>query len=315
MRRKNAVPGIDRAIAPQSGVSRDGQPLSYNRAPRRELAPWIGRLYVSDVAAAPDYRLDCGLFNDCSMLRIQLSGQWRAETIAGPVELGRAALYFGPQSRRMPVSVTGSFCSVGVALRPGACHALRGPKAAEYLDRISGTEVLGMDQEAVLSRFEPGMEPEAMLQVMESLLLDMVQRCGASEPDPLTARFENAAFLDPTISIGQFARECGVDQRRLERVVRRDFGMAPKQVLRRARALDMASHLRGVADQDEAEELALRYYDQSHLIREFVELFGMSPSQFVALPQPLLTLALESRQSRRLEVIERIAPGELRPWQ
>lgn len=315
MRKKNPLPGIDREIASQGGVSRDGQPLSYNRAPRRELAPWIGRLYVSDVAAPPEHRLDCGLFNDCSMLRIQLSGHWRAETIAGPMELGRAALYFGPQSRRMAVSVTGPFCSVGVALRPGACHALRGPKAENHLDRISGTEVLGMDQDVVLSLLGPGREPEEMLRVMEGLLLDMVNRCGAAEPDPLTVRFENAAFLDPSISIGQFAHECGVDQRRLERLVRRDFGMAPKQVLRRARALDMASHLRGVADKDEAEELALRYYDQSHLIREFIELFGMSPSQFVALPQPLLTLALESRQARRLEAIERLAPGDLRPWQ
>ena len=62
-------------------------------------------------------------------------------------------------------------------------------------------------------------------------------------------------------------------------------------------------------------ELVLRFYDQSHLIREFVALFGMSPSQFVATPQPILTLALESRQARRLELIERITPGEARPWQ
>ncbi len=97
--------------------------------------------------------------------------------------------------------------------------------------------------------------------------------------------------------------------------MRRDFGMAPKQVLRRARALDMASHLRGVADVDEAEELILRYYDQSHLIHEFVELFGMSPRQFVATPQPILTLALESRQARRLEAIRRLEPGARRPWE
>ena len=105
------------------------------------------------------------------------------------------------------------------------------------------------------------------------------------------------------------------DRATLERIVGRDFGMPPKQVLRRARALDMASHLRGVADQDEAEELALRYYDQSHLIREFTELFGMSPGQFVATPQPILTLALESRQSRRLEALERLGPGDVRPWE
>jgi hypothetical protein len=41
----------------------------------------------------------------------------------------------------------------------------------------------------------------------------------------------------------------------------------------------------------------------------------MAPSQFIATPQPLLTLALESRQARRLEALERVAPGAKRPWQ
>jgi AraC-like DNA-binding protein len=70
-----------------------------------------------------------------------------------------------------------------------------------------------------------------------------------------------------------------------------------------------------VADSSEADELALRFYDQSHLIREFTALFGMSPRQFVERPQPILTLALESRQARRLEMIDRLAPGAVRPWQ
>lgn len=315
MRKNTTRPGVDKALAPQGGLSRDGQALSINRGPRAELAPWIGRLYVSDVAAPASHRLECGLFNDTAMLRFQLSGQWHAETLTGPMAYSRAALYFGPHSRLMPVSVTGSFCSIGVALRPGACHALKGPRIAEHVDQIIPVESFGIDGAQFLDRFAPGMDPEDVLQGMEQLLITLVDRAGAREPDPLSARFEYAAFSDPTISIGQFAKDCDVDQRRLERLVRRDFGMPPKQVLRRARALDMASHLRGVADAAEAEALALRYYDQSHLIREFVELFGMSPSQFVATPLPLLTLALESRQARRLEVMARIAPGGLRPWQ
>jgi hypothetical protein len=35
----------------------------------------------------------------------------------------------------------------------------------------------------------------------------------------------------------------------------------------------------------------------------------------LARPQPLLTLTLESRQARRLELIERLQPGAARPWQ
>lgn len=297
-------------------MTRNGQPLSYSRAPAADLAPWIGRLYVTVVDMPEGHRLDCGLFVDTSCLRIQLRGAWRAQTPDGALELGRAALFFGPQSRRMPISVTGSFTSVGVALRPGACRVLSGPVVAAQLDRIAPISAIGGLSEARwLNLFDPLAGPEAWCLAMEGELRALVSAVGGREPDPVSARFEIAAYTDPTASVRTIANMIGTDQRRLQRIVNRDFGMPPKQVLRRARALDMASHLRGVADEAEAEALALRYYDQSHLIREFAALFGMSPRQFVKTPQPLMTLGLETRQIRRLETIARIGPGELRPWQ
>ena len=312
---KRIRPGIDRALAPAHGLTRDGQPISYNRAPARDLAPWIARLYVTKVEAPPDYRLRCGIFNDTAYVRIQLAGEWTAETAGGTERFGRAALFFGPQTRRMPISVTGSFISLGMSPRPGVCHGLLDRRLTDHVDRLSSLTGPGIAHERLLAKFDPEASPEEWLQVIEAMVRERLSSHDCNEPDAITTRFEIASFTDPSISIAAFARGCGIEKRTLERIVRRDFGLSPKQVLCRARALDMASHLRGVADSDEADELALRYYDQSHLIHEFTELFGMSPRQFVATPQPILTLALESRQARRLELIERIAPGGLRPWQ
>lgn len=313
---KNSRPGIDRAIEPLNGVTRDGQPLSYNRAPSPDLAPWIARLYATVVVAPPDHRLDCGLFSDTSVLRIQLKGKWEAHTADGLMTIDQpAALYFGPQTRMMPVSVTGSFISLGLALRPGIGHAWKKLKATDFLDRIFTCDAVGLPGTQALAALDLAASPESWLRMLEDMLRQELKSSGFPKPDPITVRFETLAFTNPNASISEFARECGVDQRKLERVIHRDFGMAPKQVLRRARALDMASHLRGVADEREGDELALRYYDQSHLIRELAELFGMSPSQFVTKPLPLLTLGLESRQARRLETIERLEPGAIRPWQ
>ncbi len=312
---KRSTPGVDRVIEPQHGVTRDGQPMSYNRAPSADLAPWIAGLYVTMVDAPPDHRLECGLFNDNSLIRIQLKGHWTAHTADGIKQHSRAALIFGPQSRRMPISVTGSFVSVGIALRAGTGYALKKVKTADYVDRLAPCEEWSLPSETALTILEQGGNPEDWIQSLESLIRSIVDMAGATPPDPVTAQFEAIAYADPSISIAGFARDCGIEQRRLERIVRRDFGMPPKQVLRRARALDMASHLRGVADDEEADELMLRYYDQSHLIREFTELFGMSPRQFVATPQPILTFTLESRQARRLEALKRLAPGGVRPWQ
>ena len=312
---RRARPAIDEALAALHGVTRDGQPLSYNRAPTPDLAPWIARLYVAAVDAPPNHRLDCGLFNDLPCLRIQLSGDWSAKTKDGVLRYSRNAVFVGPQSKRMPVSVVGSFISVGFALRPGACHAFRGVSMSDYVDRLIPSDTFGPTVEALLDPASIDCGPEDWLLTLEASIRRIAEHAGRAQPDPITEQFEALSLNNPGASISDFARENGIEQRRLERLIRRDFGLAPKQVLRRARALDMASHLRGVADHAEADELALRYYDQSHLIREFTELFGMSPRQFVAKPQPIMTLGLESRQARRLEEIARIAPGETRPWQ
>ena len=308
-------PAVDHAIASAGAATRDGQPISYSRAPAADLAPWIGRLYVTIVDAPADYRLACGILNDTAMLRIQLRGSWTAETADGPQQLGRAALFFGPNTRRMPITVTGSFTSAGVALRPGACHALGVPSLDALCDRLAPLETIGLSSSRWMGLFADGASPEDWCLAMEADLRRLIAEQCAAEPDPVTSWVEAAAFTNPETTIAALARQCGSEQRRLERIVRRDFGIPPKQVLRRARALDMASHLRGVADLEEAEDLALRYYDQSHLIREFTALFGMSPRQFVEAPQPLMTLALETRQVRRLETIARIAPGGIKPWQ
>lgn len=314
MQRKNR-PAVDPAIAPQQGVTRDGQPLSYNRAPAADLAPWVARLYVTKVQAPADYTLACGLLNDTAFIRVQLAGKWRADTATRRVFSENEAMFFGPQSRRMPIAVTGSFISVGLALRPGACTALGGPRMAEFLDRVVPTGAVATPSERIVEMLDPAGSPEDWLLALEGMIREQVRLVDGRLPDPVTVMFEEITFRDPGMSVTAAAAECGVDRRKLERVISRDFGMPPKQVLRRARALDMASHLRGVADRNEGDEIALRYYDESHLIHEFTDLLGMSPRQFVKTPQPLLTLTLESRQARRLEALHRLQPGAPRPWE
>lgn len=312
---KRAIPAIDAALTPRQGVTRLGQPMSYNRAPACDLAPWIGRLYVTAIDLPPDYRLDCSLLNDVAVIRIQLSGQWTAVTGKGVMEMGKSALLFGPQMKAMPISVTGSFISIGFAVRPGTGAAMGWASTANIIDQLFHLDDVGLPGTAILNQIDPEGDAEDWLLVIEAVLRAEVARRKLGFPDPITSRFEVLSYLDPNARIEDFAKDCGIGLRQLERIVQRDFGMSPKQVMRRARALDMAAHLRGVADQEEAEQIMLRYYDQSHLIRDFTKLFGMSPRQFVQRPLPLMTLTLENRQARRLEAIKRLEPGAARPWE
>ena len=312
---KRARPGVDRAIEPQFGVTREGQPLSYNRAPSPDLAPWIAGLYATAVEAPDDHQLACGLFNDTSLLRFQIKGEWSAHTADGVRQHGRSALFFGPQSRMMPITVRGAFASTGVSIRPGAGYALRKLKVSDLVDRFVPCEEIGFPGASTLDRLEAGTSPEEWLTTLEEVFREQIDFAKAQPPDPVTVRFETIAYDNPTMPVADIASHLGIEQRQLERIIRRDFGMSPKQVLRRARALDMASSLRGVADAAEAEEMQLRYFDQSHLTHEFAQLFGMPPRRFVEAPLPILTLALESRQARRLATLKRLPPSGQRPWE
>ena len=213
------------------------------------------------------------------------------------------------------MSVRGGFASVGLALRPGINRVLNGPETETVVDRILRYRDLGWDQDALMARFDPAASVEEWMAALEDCMELLVAEAGGTEPDPVTAGFHRIALRDPNITVSDAADRLKVDKRRLERLAKRDFGLTPKQVLRRARALDMAAHLRGVADMEEAHDLALRYFDQSHLSRDFAAMFGITPMQFVRTPQPLLTITLESRQARRLEELQRIEPGQRRPWQ
>lgn len=312
---KRVIPAVDEALLPRNGFSKLGQPLSYSRAPPPDLAPWVGWLYATAVEAPPDHHVECGLLYDSASLRFQLSGQWTALTADGPQSLGAAALHFGTHSRRMPIGVTGSFVSIGVSLRPGAATAATGISARDHVDRMTKLEDMGFPEALELLKLDRDAEPEHWFGALEQFLRGALDRTGRHKPDEITAHFEHLSYVDPNACVEDFARDCGIGIRQFERIVLRDFGMSPKRILRRARALDMAANLRGVVDEDESEEMELRYYDQSHLIREFTQLFGMTPRQFIERPQPIMTLALQTRQARRLEAIQRVKPGGVRPWE
>ncbi len=310
--------GMTAPISSSTGHSPLGDILSVNRAPADDLSPWIARLYVTNVNLSPGQTLECSQFADTPVLRLLFAGRWSAETRDGHEEHEDCALFFGPQTRPMPVSVSGSFSVLTLALKPGAVANLVGPKSSDTLDRILRYDDLydvdWATSKQMLEWFGLDGPPARWMAIAEKLFRQLIEFTGAKVPDPIVAAFDKAAFTDPNMSLAQFAEDNQIERRTLERLIKRHFGLTPKNVLRRARVLDFAAYVRGVADYAEAEEMALRYYDQSHLIREFSSFFGMTPKQFSTKPAPLLTVSLEARQSRRLEVLGKLGPEDERPW-
>ena len=204
---KQAIPAIDAALTPRQGVTRLGQPMSYNRAPACDLAPWIGRLYVTVVDLPENYQLDCSLLNDVAVIRIQLSGQWRAITGNGVMEMGKSALLFGPQMKAMPISVTGSFISIGFAVRPGTGAALGWESTTNVIDRLFHLDDVGLPGSRLLAQLDAEGDAEDWLSTIEAVIRAEVQERNLPPPDPIASRFETLSYLDPNTRIEDFAKD------------------------------------------------------------------------------------------------------------
>lgn len=96
-------------------------------------------------------------------------------------------------------------------------------------------------------------------------------------------------------SVAVFAERVGLTVRALERVCRRHFGFSPKLLLRRQRFMrSLAAYM--LAGQGKwSAAIDELYTDQSHFNHDFHAFMGMSPSEYAALPHPILSAFMAER--------------------
>ena len=305
-------------IRSETGQTRSGAPLAWSRAPAEHLRPWFYWWSVSVGELPPGVRVACGMFVDHSCLRIIYNDAWTAHTADGkqiwnPGKTGKA-LYFGPQTRCMPLAIEGKYIAITLHFTAGAPTVLEAPPQPDMLDRIVDYDTISKRTRGVHERVPLGESYEAWIAGLETELSEYIASIDAAEPDPLSHAFERQALLDPHLPIEDFVARHDISKRTLERVIKRDFGVSPKFAMRRARAMDMAAALLGVARPEDEVDMALRYSDQSHQIREIRSFFGLKPGDLKTGPHPFLRLSLEVRQRCRLDALHKLQPHEIGPW-
>ena len=99
----------------------------------------------------------------------------------------------------------------------------------------------------------------------------------------------------------------GYSERQLQRLVVRYFGVTPKHLVRKYRALRVAALLQSPeTSADQIAEITNLFYDQSHLIREIRLFAGRTPARLGDSEQPILEALLDLRNFR--EITPGLAP-------
>lgn len=172
---------------------------------------------------------------------------------------------------------------VAVRFRPGGAQPFLGFAAREITDKRVDLDAAGLPgAESLGHRVAEAPTTGERVAVLQRQL---VGRLGAVEPPHPVVReaVRQIASTAGGIEVGVLAQRLGVGRRRLGRLFARHVGASPKQLCRTVR-MQRVLHALGTRDRDpDWIEIALEcgFFDQSHLVREFRELTGTTPTRWI----------------------------------
>ena len=212
-----------------------------------------------------------------------------------------------PLSRATPIIVDGPFHAFGAALTPVGWAALTGLHAGDHRDRLlPAGSVLGPEIDALGERLlaayrdqtKTGRECalaigtyiEHQVRPIHPRHLELIVTVG---------RWLGAAF-NPEVN--ELAGTAGYSLRQVQRLVERYFGLTPRALARKYRALRAAALLSAptLAMEDEA-AIAEAFFDQSHMIREIGHFVGRTPARLGDQTTPYLAEMIKGRNLRELQ--------------
>lgn len=215
-----------------------------------------------------------------------------------------------PFSQAAPFMVDGPFHAIGAALSPLGWAALTGLDAAEYGNRlVRAADYLGEEVErlghALCEAYRGGTKtgPECALALAEYIGAN-AKRVNPRHADliHLTNQWLGSEF-NPDVD--DLMARAAYSQRQVQRLVERYFGLTPRALVRKYRALRAAALLSFPALTTEYEaEIGAAFYDQSHMIREIQRFVGRTPARLSDTESPILTELLSFSNFREIPVFE-----------
>ena len=210
-------------------------------------------------------------------LMIDLEGSITADGRTLPV-----AWIGGLETTYTIVGVGQTYGAIDLKLRPPSAYTLLGMPLGELTGACVALEdVFGAGAREFVDRVAGAGDWDARFDLVEEFLTRRL----SDGPRPTPALEWAWDRLDASagrIRIEALAAELGVSRRYLADRFRAEVGLSPKAVARQLRFADVRRRIGSEPPRWAEIAYAAGYADQSHLNREFRELAGTTPSEFVA---------------------------------
>lgn len=247
-------------------------------APDPDLVELISTIYIArfDVAAFDEHERA-----DRPQFRIRLNAvEGEYHLPGGDFLRVEGPTIIGPTTAPVRAISHGPVYLIGIGLMPGGWATLMGPDAASYVDRaVHAHGIFGDWIHDVAQAIAKAQDDAARVSMMQDLAREIMRR-GDPAPMWFTRTVDKWLVSNLSPQLDDLVAAAGMSARSVERMTKRFYGVPPKVLARKYRALRAASAL-ATGDKIDAAALADAFYDQSHLIREVKQFSGATPGQLV----------------------------------
>lgn len=263
------------------------------QAPDEQLAPLVSSFYRLDYEGEGFSEIERA---DRAQFRFHLVGGGSYHFATDFESRSFPAMITGPTTGPVKAVSDGSLTIFGWGMTTAGWAALMGKDAEWRVDTafdaraIFGDGILGLH-----ARLSSAPDFETQVEIATRAALEIYQS-NVSAPFEFTQMVDAwlGENVDPDVDI--LAGATGLSPRQLERMTNRYYGMPPKKLARKYRALRAAQALAHGDSLDDT-GMALAFYDQSHLIREVKAFTGLTPSQLKAGQSELTQATMDGRRS------------------
>jgi AraC-like DNA-binding protein len=192
------------------------------------------------------------------------------------------AMVSGASTRSFLVDPRQRASVVGVHFRPGGAFPFLGVSPSELVDaHVRLEDVWGSGGRDLREQLLEADSTSERFRLLEAALLRRLRRARPSHP-ATRAALEAFRIHHNDVRIADLAMEMGLSRRRFIEVFEREVGLTPKLYARLRRFHHVKERIATLGTPPSWAEFALacRYFDQSHMIRDFVEFSGMTPASY-----------------------------------
>lgn len=221
----------------------------------------------------------------CVEIIFNLADRFRRYHSSGAVETQEASLIAGQMLRSILIGPSGKVLLFGIRFKPAGAFPFFRFAMKDLADRVESLRsVWGSSVSIIEEQLASANSFQERVAIAESILVKRLSDKHVFDPW-LRNAIELISNHNGKATVSRIARDLCISERGLERKFRQSVGLTPKmfsRIVRFQRVLKAIEHSPNPDIIDKA--LAFGYCDQSHLIHDFQQFSGKTPTAFLSRP-------------------------------